>query len=282
MKAIKVYSGDSFEFHKEVVANKKYRPKDPTYKDRIIALTPTIKELFKRHDQHFENDTLARLVPERFSDDQQMDLESLYKYSTTPFIRLKTILTTDDNGCIQPLCPFCTINNANTLDHLIPKAEFPEFSDNPKNLMPCCSECNGLKSTIWRENTERKYLNLYLDDLPEKQFLFVRLTLQDGAICAKYFLENREEIDNKLFTRIANHYDKLCLCKRFSKNSENIVSELKFLLNSCKEHLPEDTIKDIIYDYANKERKRYGWNYWKAILIIECCNNNIIFNHLLY
>ena len=281
MKTIKAYQGDSYKFHEDVIANKNRRPTDPTYKTRLLALNPKIQELFLKHDDKFSKDELAILTPEVFTNSQKDDLKSLYDYSTTPFIHLKTILMTDANGHIQPLCPFCTINNSNTLDHLIPKTEFPEYSDNPRNLMPCCSECNSLKSSEWRNGNERMYLNLYLDTLPLKQYLFVEFVIKDGTIKASFYIENRENIDNKLFNRILNHYTKLHLCERFSQNSYNVISELKYLISNCQEFLQKDAIKDIIYKSAIKERDQYGWNYWKAILKIECCNNDDEFKYLM-
>lgn len=281
MKTIKAYQGDCYKFHEDVIANKHHRPTDPTYKKRILELNPKIKQLFIKHDDKFSKDELAILIPEVFSIRQKEDLKSLYDYSTIPFIKLKTILTTDDNGHIQPLCPFCTINNSNTLDHLIPKTEFPEYSDNPQNLMPCCSECNSLKSTTWRLGNERKYLNLYLDSLPSKQYLFIELIIEDNTIKAFFNIENRENIENKLFNRILNHYTRFNLCEQFSQNSYNVISELKYLISSFNGLLQDDIIKDIIYKSAAKERDQYGWNYWKALLKIECCNNDIVFNYLL-
>ena len=114
-----------------------------------------------------------------------------------------------------------------------------------------------------------------------KQYLFVEFVIKDGTIKASFYIENRENIDNKLFNRILNHYTKLHLCERFSQNSYNVISELKYLISNCQEFLQKDAIKDIIYKSAIKERDQYGWNYWKAILKIECCNNDDVFKYLM-
>lgn len=34
-----------------------------------------------------------------------------------------------------------TMETVGTFDHLLPQNEFPNFSDNPQNLIPCCNTC---------------------------------------------------------------------------------------------------------------------------------------------
>lgn len=169
----------------------------------------------------------------------------------------------------------------NTLDHLIPKTEFAEFSDHPVNLMPCCSDCNSKKSSNWRVGNERKYLNLYLDELPKIQYLFVSLSIVDSTIKAKFTVENRNHIEVTLFQKIINHYEDLELCKRFSLNCDNTISELKNLLKQIKIHVAKEKIIESVEKAEDENRNYYGYNYWKSLLIIECCKNHDILDFLL-
>ena len=43
------------------------------------------------------------------------------------------------------VCPYCTINSANTTEHIFPKDVYPEYVVNVFNLIPVCSECNTFK-----------------------------------------------------------------------------------------------------------------------------------------
>lgn len=281
MKKINPYKGNSFDFHIEVVKSKHRTVKDPTYKDRIENLKGTIQKQFQEYDKQFSLDNLPILSPEALSPQEQADLKLLYKYDTKPFQKLNDILTTGENNTRQPLCPFCTINNVNTLDHLIPKTEFAEFSDHPFNLMPCCSDCNSKKSSNWRIGNERKYLNLYLDELPKIQYLFVSLSIVDSTIKAKFTIENRNHIEVTLFQKIINHYEDLELCNRFSLNCDNTISELKNLLKQIKIHIAKEKIIESIEKAEAENRNHYGYNYWKSLLIIECCKNNDVLDFLL-
>lgn len=285
MKNIKKYEDGSFEFHQNVVKSKKNRKKDPTYRDRINDLNGIVKRQFEKHDTQFIDDKLGELLCENLTDAQKDDLRALYNYSSKPFVQLNDILTTGVSGTRQPLCPFCTINNVNTFDHLIPKNEFAELSDHPVNLMPCCSECNGKKSERWRDGNVRKYLNLYLDILPDILYLYVNLYLDSSTIKTDFMVENKNSIDSSLFSKIKNHYGDLKLCERFALNCDNVISELRNTLRSTldafKGSLCEIKLKESIIEAENKNRQYYGFNYWKSILKIECCKNDDIFNFLI-
>lgn len=280
MKKIKEYQGDCLEFHKKVVESKHFRPKDPTYIERINALNSITEDQYKAHYDHFQKDDLASLTPKVLTIEQKNDLKGLYDYGTKPFQQLNDILTTSDNNTRQPICPFCTINNVNTFDHLIPKNEFSELSDHPVNLMPCCSQCNGMKSSNWRNGNVRKYLNLYIDHLPDVQYLFVKLSIEDDTIKANFFVDNRNNINNDLFLKISNHYTDLELCKRFALNCDNSISELKNTLISMNSIIEKHQLREIIKNTEKQNRLLYGFNYWKSILKIECCENREIFDFL--
>lgn len=281
MKRIKEYKGNSFEFHQKVIASKHSKPTDPTYKDRVNALHTTVREQFENHDNKFSENDLGTLSAKELDASQKRDLQALYDYGTKPFQQLNDILTTSENGARQPICPFCTINNVNTFDHLIPKSEFSELADHPVNLMPCCSQCNGKKSSNWRIGNERKYLNLYLDDLPNLQYLFIYLLIEGRTLNVRFTVENKYGIDSNLFIRIQNHYHDLNLCHRFSLNSDNVISELKNTLEFNKEYISKEQLKKNIINAENKNREQYGFNYWKSLLKIECCRDDTIFSFLI-
>lgn len=73
-------------------------------------------------------------------------------------------------------CQYCTLNSVNTLDHIIPKENYPEYAVHPKNLFPACSQCNSKKSNKWLDNNNNfEFINLYSHDLPNLQYLLQTL-----------------------------------------------------------------------------------------------------------
>lgn len=154
-----------------------------------------------------------------------------------PFQELLKVLTTDENNRISNICPNCTVGRVESLDHCIPKSEFPEFSDNPLNLMPCCMYCNSKKSSVWRREGQRVFLNLFLDELPNVRYLFVQTHIKDGIPVFKFFIDNRNSIENNLYKKIEKHYSTLDLCNVFADNSDDVVDELAFQFKSVPGYL---------------------------------------------
>lgn len=278
MRKIKSYSGDAFTFHKKVLNAKN----TGNTKTVVSSMEEVIKAQFDNYDASFQADTLHHLDPIPTTREEKDALLDMYSFKMKPFQELLVNLTTDEHNRVSKLCPNCTINNVQSLDHCIPKSEFPEFSDNPKNLMQCCMTCNGKKSKIWRTNAARIFLNLFIDEIPPIQFLFVRGELREEIPVFSFRLEQSEGIDDLLYAKIKSHYFGLDLLNRFADNSSDVADELAFTIKPWVEkNLPLDTIKESILKTALNMQEKFGKNYWKAILYIECVSNDEIYKSII-
>jgi hypothetical protein len=278
MRKIKSYTGDAFQFHKKVLKAKKNK----STKSIVSGLEEVIKTQFECYDTCFANDTLHNLEAADVTTTQKTALLDLYSFNMKPFQELLIELTTDENNRVSKLCPNCTINNVQSLDHCIPKTEFPEYSDNPKNLMQCCMTCNGKKSSIWRTDSTRTFLNLFIDEIPDSQFLYVEGELIDGIPVFNFRLEQPEGMDDLMYARIERHYIGLDLLNRFADNSSDVIDELSFSIKSLfNNHISKYQIRDAVISSALMLQRKFGRNYWKSLLHIECVSNEQIFNSIL-
>ncbi|MBL0610469.1 hypothetical protein JD508_09380 [Aeromonas jandaei] len=75
-------------------------------------------------------------------------------------------------------CPSCGEDGTpNTLDHYLPKDDYPEFSILSKNLFPMCDICQGKKSTnTINEEGERLFLHPYYDSFLEMQVVHLTIS----------------------------------------------------------------------------------------------------------
>jgi len=266
MKNVKPYQDDTFEFHKDIINSKRNRQNDSTFKDRLNHYNVDIEKLFEEYNSKFSSNTLATLNEFGYVDEKKTTLHQLYSFKAKKIQALKIKLTTKEGNIVDNTCQNCTLSEVNSFDHVLPKDDFPEFVVNPKNLFPSCTNCNSRKGTIWRENGRSIFLNLYTDVLPNEQYLFVDIQIENSKLKLTYSIENRNQIDNELYTLINTHYEKLGLCQRFKDNSDVVVSELENEINEYKDKLPIESIKEIIEIRCNKERELLGFNYWKSIL----------------
>jgi hypothetical protein len=269
MRNLKAFSKTCIDFFDEVVSSKKDTVNDPTYKYRISLLRPNVENCYNIYNKNFKNKNLLITKSFGYTNPHKDDLKKLYSYRNSKIQELKKTVTTTQYNRIINTCQNCTINEAKTMDHVLPKEDFPEFSIHPQNLFPSCNVCNGHKSTNWVKNGHPLFLNLYLDPLPIDQYLFVdiKIDLRKKNIETNFKLDNNSGIDKVFYSIIESHYSKLDLLNRFSNNCNDTVSELKNTIkSSLEEGIPLNTIINVIKRKCIKDRDHLGMNHWKIIL----------------
>lgn len=276
MKKIKCYDVESpFDFHKRVVERKR------NAKAVIVqSMENRIEKRFEEYDRLYVSDNLENLVASEYTEGETAALKDMYGYSSKKFVELKQFYTIDSNGRYDETCPNCQMDVIESFDHLAPQTEFPEYSDNIQNLMPCCMFCNGHKSNIWREDGKRKYLNLFLDDIPDEQYLFANLSVTENKLSVDFEVRNGGQIDSTMFDKIKNHYTKLELLKRYRIKADTVIASLARDIQLYKDLLSDDKIAEIGIKRANIDQQKYGKNYWKSVLMISALGNHLVFNYL--
>lgn len=278
MRNLNSFIGDSKEFLDEVIKSKKNSSKDPYYKNRIEILTPNIKLLFNSYNQAYQTKSYVNLSPFGYLNQEKIDLLKLYTSKNSQLVKLKNTITTIFDNRAMNTCQYCSIAPVGSLDHIIPKDDFPEYAVNPKNLLPACSTCNSHKGNRWIENNKPIFLNLYTDILPKKQYLFVELTITPENIQTRFILKNINNIDAILFQILESHYYNLNLPDRFMKESHKIISELSNLIKGSQNLLSKDDLIKIVNKKIIEDKITFGYNYYKSILEEALINNKKFLN----
>lgn len=273
MKNLNSYPLNSFEFHENAITTKKLTKSDKDIRTRLTALNGQIESLYKTYKTNFDTNSLENIKAHGYEDNEKLDLLSLYNYKSKIIQAFKAGITTTATNRIINTCQNCTIGEVSSFDHVLPKEEFAEFVINPLNLFPCCSVCNSSKGKYWRVNGERLYLNLYLDDLPPLQYLFVNIGFVDNTFTTEFYLDNRNGVDPTLFALIERHYTRLKLLKRFSDNNDLVIPTLQNKISPYIGKLPLNDIIDTTIVQIQLNRELFGFNYWQSILELELINN---------
>lgn len=227
MLKIKPYEKCSFSFYEEVANSKHNTKSKPRLKEELAEISNTQSSCFDIYDEGFNSNLLTNIKSASYENSHKDNLKKLYSYRSKKIQELKNLLTRHPlhTENILNTCQNCTINEVDTMDHILGQTEFPEFAVHPKNLFPCCSFCNRKKSDQYvNEEGSQLFLNLFLDDLPRSQYLHVEFA--DNWL-PRFRLEQPEGVANDFFNLIENHYEKLDLLARFSDNSNVIISNLR-------------------------------------------------------
>lgn len=272
MKNIKCYQKDALTFHKDLINDSLNKGE---VKDNLLKNELSIAKTYTDYMDRFDNNNLFTISAHGFDGEDKVNLLKLYSSQRKPIIELKKELTTNEFNQRINTCPNCTIEKVASLDHYIPKDEFPEFSVNPINLVPCCSTCNSKKKENWKDDIKLLFLNLYSDVIPNSQYLFVNVVSKTEFT---FELKNVSKIDLTLFNVIESHYDRLDLLQRFSEDSDEVISELDILISSARYSINDDKeLRNFINNHYSTIEKRDGVNNWKIVLVKAMLNSNIYF-----
>lgn len=158
------------------------------------------------------------LLPHTKTDDEakkrKKSLIGLYspKKGKTPYEILAKMRR--DHGLL--CCPSCgEAGVPGTLDHYLPKDEFPEFSIALVNLTPMCSECQGEKGIDYKtKGGLKKYIHPYYDEVDTplyKVVFFTPYTMPTFSIVVN------EDLNEPLLSLVKEHISGINLDVRFKR-----------------------------------------------------------------
>lgn len=280
MKKNKHYTPNSFDFFKEVRSIKRNSKSDPNFTTRLNSYDSTVSPRYDEYDNGFSAANLTSLHSVALSPKICSDLEKMYTFSNPKIQELKDYILTDDEGRTHNTCLNCNMNEANTMDHFLPKTDYPYFSVHPKNLIPSCSNCNSKKSTNWRSGTTSLFLNFYIDDIPNVQFLFCNVIKTPSSFKVIFFIQNVYGIDPTEYNVIESHFKRLNICSRLNKFCNTAISEF------ANEYLPyrSGRIDEFIIQVTNSLvhlNSAFGVNNWKNVLKSTLISSPVFKNYLI-
>lgn len=197
------------------------------------------------------------------------NLIGCYKHETlsSKYVKGKIFSTQPDT--LKNLCPYCMLDRPRTLDHYIPKAEFPEYAMFVKNLIPCCYDCNNVKDELWRINTDRQFIHFYNDNILDIQFLHSELLFNGNGVVpiVHHFLRQPERMSVDNFRIVTAHFVNLDLLKAYDDRvNSSLSSEIETIENYINFGFQNNVIIDILHTRFTSLSTSHGINYYQAVL----------------
>jgi hypothetical protein len=171
------------------------------------------------------------------------------------------------------VCSFCAHGTPKSLDHFLPKSEFPEYSIFPLNLIPCCSDCNHDKSEYVAKSEEKQYLHPYYDDVSALQWLECKILYSSNKSPAfEFFINsNAEGISDIIFNRLVFQFDSLKIGELYSKQAATELSGIGHFLHK---HLKgESEVQSFLNEMA-KSKSDANKNSWQAAMYRSMVNDD--------
>jgi hypothetical protein len=272
MKNLLPYNGDAFSEYQNAVKRKTEN------RDALEKIETEIKLAYDKYKLNFDINTLYKIPIDSQFSIHKSELLSLYNYQNRIIRNIRENIKNQQINTIRTTCQNCTIDSVGTMDHILPKAFYPEYAVNAYNLFPCCSKCNEYKSKMIGK---QKILNLFLDKLPDVQYLYVEILRENDCLNFRFYLSNNQgEIEPVLFQTIESHFENLHLLQRMKDCS---IAYLSDFISSIKPHISrngKDYVIETVMENINEERNGYGFNYWKSSLKMALINSPVFWNYI--
>lgn len=247
--------------------------KKKSAKERLKRIRPTVK---RRYDEYQANkNQLELLPPSVITNIYAESLRHCYATKTKEMTSLRDILLEPDIDDFDE-CPFCGLSEPKTLDHYLPKEDFPEFSVYPKNLIPMCSVCNSCyKGVKCFKGGRRLFIHTYYDIFPVHDFLMANVDI-NAKISIEFSSVNilHEPYFSSLFN---SHFKELGLNSRFKRKATAEIGRKRNTLRRIyNRNGSGQDVSDELRAIAIGLREEYGGNFWKVSLY-DCLASNMDF-----
>ncbi|WP_412464103.1 HNH endonuclease [Flavobacterium mekongense] len=261
----------------DAITNSKHNPA----KFVLEQSRPFVFDRYNQYKNLFDKNRLEDLNKSVITPDQIIYLKDCYSNSTQALNNIIANIKNKQPSHLRSICQYCGIDTDNTVDHYLPQSDFPEFSVNHLNLFPCCAVCNPIKNNYWFDgvNFHRGIINLYIDEYPIEQFLFVDVKLIDSNPIIKYEINNSNRINPRLYQIIENHFKRIKLIDKYNDKSSNIFTRIynmyfgKAVYSGNSQLIKQDLLID-----AQNHFSSFGRNHYEGVLIEALANNNDFIN----
>ncbi len=162
----------------------------------------------------------------------------------------------------QDECPLCAHGDVKTLDHYLPKQQFPILAVVPFNLVPSCADCNKEKLSVAPTSAGEELFHPYYNNIDNDRWLYGNVVHVSPP--AVIFEVRSPAIWTALQTeRIVNHFNTLNLGRRYSTQAARLVNGIKLQVQRIFDANGTDGVREHLAESADS-REAINLNSWQS------------------
>ncbi|SOC28131.1 hypothetical protein [Thalassospira xiamenensis] len=236
------------------------------------------EEWKNRVDQYVNNGgspVVVQLWPEAFP--AKVTFLNLYSHPNENSVQISILGELKKIRRLLNSCPCCgELGTPGTLDHYLPKDDYPHFSVIPANLVPMCDICQGEKKTkVGNQQNPRFFIHPYFDNFLTDEL--VKLEIIPPFEHPHFTLVPSKNLPAQDKAIVISHYKELNIHKRYNEFLE--TSYIKLLRAADDIRKDHGNVKNRIKDF-HKLAKLDGTNSWDSILYSSALENEDLLNFL--
>ena len=239
------------------------RTKNVPLRTTLLAQRPHVEARAADYLRHAPASTLYQLTP---VDPQGVDAAQLSGIYSRVLV----------SGSERPLydrlrgsarygrCPLCAQRDVKTLDHYLPKDEYPELAVFPANLTPACFDCNHAKSNYRALVAEEQLFHPYFDNWGEYRLLMAEIEV-GARVTSRFSIRAPAGVDNEVVARARAHFTQLDLATLYEQHaSVELVQRKDTFRRTFEADGADGLYEELVQEY--RSRRRFNRNGWQAAL----------------
>jgi len=203
------------------------------------------------------------------------ELEKVYtQRMSTKDVPGRTIYDKLMSASTLGICPLCNHRIVETLDHYLPKSEFPRLAVTPINLIPSCYTCNKSKLANSPTKPEEETFHPYFDNIEDDEWLSA-IVNKTTPPSVSFFVKAPNEWSDLLAKRVNHHFISFSLNKLYSTHAAVLIRNLHGRLNSIYNSFGANGVQKYLEEEA-KSRINIDKNSWQTAFY-KAISNDIWF-----
>jgi 5-methylcytosine-specific restriction endonuclease McrA len=176
-------------------------------------------------------------------------------------------------------CPSCgEAGKPGTLDHYLPKTEYPEFSIVLINLTPMCEACQEKKGTSALDDEGNKlFIHPYYDPIEDTALSLIISEPYESP--SAFSVEVHQDVGEPLRSLFDRHLRKIQFFDRFEEFCIDEYSDLLSVFSKERDEDNPDSAQRIVGRFKNKN-ERQSLNRWEAIFYRGVLSNPDLLEYL--
>lgn len=176
------------------------------------------------------------------------------------------------------LCPYCGFGEVRDLDHHLPRGIYRALAIYARNLVPCCSACNGKKRAVAGAAPEVQFAHVYLDAAPGELFLLAQVQVSEAAgLQAEFSIVQCAGMSADHYARLQFQLHRLDLNARYQAQVNIFVSSQRQSIEDAATGGPE-SLRTWLTRAHTYHLNSYGRNDWRAALFYGLAQSDDFIN----
>ena len=230
----------------------------------LSEIRSDIAKAYDNYAEHSGNGLL--LTPINFTKEFREELEgnfrSLDKNRSHHFLRDEILASARLGYCL-----YCNARTVVSLDHMLPRTVYPEFTILAQNLIPSCDTCNRKKGQVCHWSQNKNLAHLYFVHIPREPILFTDVIVDTRAVTLNFYLRQNESFDDEQFESLENLFKLLGLGDLYQTISIGELSDRWEQMDSSHQGGGSNELRNYLHREATSSRRSRGENYWRTALL---------------